>query len=83
MVSNQLMRCFQNRFYGISVCCWLSLASSLFAGDGAENLVLVINAESLASQTIANEYIALRGIPENRVIYLNNLSSFEAVNVNV
>ncbi|MBU0641453.1 MAG: hypothetical protein KKB50_21545 [Planctomycetes bacterium] len=40
------------------------------AGGGPENVALVINADSWASRTIANEYIHLRNIPPGNVIVL-------------
>ena len=48
----------------------LSPHSSL-AGGGPENLLLVVNANSWASVTIANEFIRLRKIPSVNVVYLN------------
>ncbi|MEM6329801.1 MAG: hypothetical protein AAF790_06085, partial [Planctomycetota bacterium] len=45
-------------------------AGRLEAGGGAENLVLVVNANSDASKAIANYYIALRGVPARNVIYI-------------
>ncbi len=40
------------------------------AGGGPENVVVVVNANSWASLTIANEFIALRKIPPGNVVYL-------------
>jgi len=59
------------------VLCALLLAACLlsprsaFAGGGPENLMLVVNANSWASVTIANEFIRLRKIPSVNVVYLN------------
>lgn len=52
---------------------WLALAASqtALAGGGPENLLLVVNARSWASMTVANHYIALRDIPESNVLWLD------------
>jgi len=65
----------------VSLFCTCFSGGVLRAGGGAENLVLVVNADSWASKMIANEYIALRELPENRIVYLSNLGSFETINV--
>ncbi len=49
-----------------------SLAERAIAG-GPENLLVVVNAESLESLAVANHYIALRGIPDNNVLYLEGI----------
>jgi hypothetical protein len=46
----------------------------LRAGGGAENVLLVVNAQSEASKTVANHYIALRNIPAINVIEINNVN---------
>lgn len=46
------------------------LAAS-YAGGGPENLFLVVNSRSWASQYVANEYIAARGIPDGNVFHLD------------
>jgi hypothetical protein len=60
---------------------WISIAvllfapacSSSFAGIGPENLVVVVNADSEDSRTIANHYIHLRQIPSRNVVYLTDV----------
>ncbi len=49
----------------------LLTGSRCFAGGGPENIFLVVNGRSWASQTIANHYIDLRFIPSSNVFYLN------------
>lgn len=49
----------------------LSPRAAAIAGGGPENVLLVVNADSDDSQTIANHYIALRKIPAENVVYLN------------
>jgi hypothetical protein len=41
------------------------------AGGGPENLLLLVNANSESSKTIANHYIELRKIPAQNVVYIN------------
>jgi hypothetical protein len=41
------------------------------AGGGPENVLLVVNASSESSKTIANHYIELRKIPTQNVVYLD------------
>ncbi|TWU51185.1 hypothetical protein [Rubripirellula reticaptiva] len=58
----------------------------LMAGVGPENVIVVINADSVTSRTIANHYIDLRGIPDTNVVLLSdvpqglrtNLADFKA-----
>jgi hypothetical protein len=47
------------------------------AGGGPENVFLLINANSESSKTVANHYIALRGIPANNVFYVDWKGSLE------
>ncbi|MDZ4657485.1 MAG: hypothetical protein SH868_07875 [Bythopirellula sp.] len=41
------------------------------AGGGPENVLLVVNANSEASKTVANHYIDVRKIPSTNVLHLN------------
>ncbi|MFO8013459.1 MAG: hypothetical protein R6X20_09160, partial [Phycisphaerae bacterium] len=58
------------------------LPAPALAGGGPENVFLVVNEDSWASQTVANEYVHLRRIPMGCVLYLSGLSSFEGTDVN-
>ncbi len=51
------------------------------AFGGPENTVIVVNADSWASHTVANEYIHARGIPPWNIIYISDLPSFESMPV--
>lgn len=51
------------------------------AGIGPENVAVVVNADSRASQAIANEYIALRRIPFTNVVHLTELPKSRTVDV--
>jgi len=52
------------------------------AGGGPENVAVVVNAESWASLAVANEYVALRQIPEGNVVYLSGMPADLSVDVN-
>ena len=58
--------------------------SAVLAGGGPENVAVVVNADSWASQAVANEFIQLRRIPPNNVIYLSlgPTNDFGTVDVN-
>ena len=43
------------------------------AGLSGENLVVVVNADSLASRTVANHYVRLRDVPAGNVIFLRDI----------
>lgn len=47
------------------------MATRVVAGGGPENVLLVVNANSESSKTIANHYIKLRQIPPSNVLYLD------------
>ena len=46
-------------------------AGRVLAGGGPENVLLLVNANSESSKTIANHYIELRKIPPTNVVYIN------------
>ncbi len=52
-----------------------------WAGGGPENVAVVVNAESWASLAVANEYVALRRIPEDNVVYLAGIPSSLTIDV--
>ena len=41
------------------------------AGGGPENVLLLVNANSVGSKTVANHYAALRNIPASNVVYID------------
>ena len=59
---------------------WPSLQSRVArsAGGGPENVLLLVNSNSLNSKTIANHYIALRNIPACNVVYIDWRGGIEA-----
>ena len=48
------------------------------AGGGPENLFLLVNANSWASVTVANQFVALRQIPPINVFYVDWKGNFES-----
>ena len=52
---------------------WICWAPCCFAGVGPENVIVVVNAESQTSRTIANHYIHWRQIPSGNVIHLKGV----------
>src|SRR5205807_2052696 len=51
---------------------YLSLASmAALAGGGPENALLLVNANSESSKTIANNYISWRQLPASNVLYID------------
>lgn len=48
-------------------------ASSVWAGLSSENVIVVVNADSTVSRTLANHYIDARKIPTRNVIHLNGV----------
>lgn len=62
------------------VCCAAYVAPAT-AGGGPENVLLVVNSQSWASLTIANNWIQLRQIPPGNVVYLDWRATTETVQV--
>ena len=61
--------------------CLFALVSSARAAIGPENVAVVVNGDSWASLTVANEYARLRHIPPANFILLSGLSSIETTDV--
>lgn len=47
--------------------------STAHSGVGPENVIVVVNADSHDSRTIANHYVELRNVPSINVIFLENI----------
>jgi len=60
---------------------WAFTPLHAWAGLSSANVAVVVNQNSWASRAIANEYIALRGIPSTNVIYLSDVDAFERTDV--
>lgn len=75
----------QGRLRLASLICTVSaicgVAGPVRAGGGPENVAVIVNADSWASRAIANEYVALRGIPAANVIHLSGIRDIESIKV--
>lgn len=61
---------------------WLvAVGTCAFAGGGPENVLLLVNAASEDSRTVANHYVKLRGIPASNVVVLSDITSDESIGV--
>ena len=56
--------------------------TSVFAGGGPENVLVVVNRQSWASQTIANYFCACRKIPPTNVVYLDWKKNVTTTDIN-
>ena len=63
--------------YGLA--CSVILPFCVTAGGGPETTLVVVNAGSPLSMRIANEYVHLRGIPENHVAWLDGVPSMGVI----
>ncbi|MCZ6786165.1 MAG: hypothetical protein O7E54_03265, partial [Planctomycetota bacterium] len=61
--------------------CVLLVAAAARAGGGPETTLVVVNGASAISRRIANEYIALRGVPESHVVWLESVPSLGVVSL--
>ncbi len=59
----------------------LSLAVPASGGVTASQVVVVVNADSADSRTVANYYIQRRGIPSQNVVVLKNIPNQETISV--
>lgn len=53
------------------------------AGLGASDVVVVVNGGSLNSRTLANHFVALRNIPAQNVVVLNDVPNSETIHVSI
>jgi uncharacterized protein (TIGR03790 family) len=67
---------------GFSFCLFVEFYSSAFAEVVPESTVVVINADSEASKTVASEYIKLRCIPKQNAITLSGIPDQHSIDVN-
>lgn len=61
--------------------CILLAPLSLSAGGSPETTLLVVNADSPLSLTVANRYVQLRHIPENHVVWLHGIQSLHSIDI--
>ncbi|MCA9264837.1 MAG: hypothetical protein KDA60_13350, partial [Planctomycetales bacterium] len=79
-VPNRLRR-YLLALWFIGIVLWSSAPLPALAGGGPENVFLVVNARSWASQTIANHYVQLRNIPPANVFYLDWAGAVDEISV--
>lgn len=63
-----------------SLFCVLGAFVDSVRGQGPENTLVVVNAESEESLAVANRFIQLRGIPASNVVYLTGLTYLDKDN---
>jgi tetratricopeptide (TPR) repeat protein len=59
------------------------LSPVVMAGGGPETTLVVVNGRSPLSKRIANEYVHLRGIPPEHVVWLEDAPAFGAIPIKV
>lgn len=69
--------------FGLACLALFASPRTLWAGGAAENVLLVVNADSASSKLIANHYIAARELPARNVVYLSGIPDREIVNLSV
>src|SRR5688572_8305893 len=60
---------------------WALGPSATLAGLGPENVFLVVNRASWASQTVANYYVELRQIPASNIYFMDWRGGTDSVSV--
>jgi tetratricopeptide (TPR) repeat protein len=58
---------------------WLLQLSSAWAGGSPETTLVVVNSASPLSLAIANAYVRMRDIPENHIVYLDNVPAADSI----
>ena len=71
----------RNRSCGVLSLLLAGSCLTALAGGGPENTLLVVNGDSWASLTVANEYADARRIPSGNVLCLNDLPDIERLTV--
>ena len=60
---------------------WVLQLSSAWAGGGPETTLVVVNAASPISLTIANAYVRMRDIPDNHVVWLDDVPAADSIDI--
>ncbi len=83
MKSSELQRKIQRVGLLIAACLILSVGGRAQGGGGPEGVVVVVNEDSWASLAVANEFVRLRNIPPNNVVYLSGGAAwaFDSIDV--
>ncbi len=69
-------------FFGLV--CWITAwhPSPSHAGISGENIIVVVNRDSLVSRTVANHYVHLRNVPDINVIFLDKIPAGLTIGLN-
>lgn len=65
----------------LAVVFFMAMASNVLAGVAPENVAIVVNGDSEASKTIAEEYARLRSVPATNVVSITGLPDKEKLSV--
>lgn len=68
------------RFFQAVLICVLHL-SSAWAGGGPETMLLVVNAASPISLTVANAYVQMRDIPQSHIVWLDDVPAADSIDI--
>jgi tetratricopeptide (TPR) repeat protein len=60
---------------------WVLGLSTAWAGGGPETTLVVVNASSPISLTIANAYVRMRHIPDNHVVWLDDVPAADSIDI--
>jgi tetratricopeptide (TPR) repeat protein len=69
------------RLFSHAILIWLLQVSSAWAGGGPETTLVVVNAASPTSLTIANAYVRMRDIPDNHVVWLDEVPAADSIDI--
>jgi tetratricopeptide (TPR) repeat protein len=61
--------------------CMELLPGRVLAGGGPENVLLVVNGDSPVSLQVANTYVAMRGIPQEHVLWLHDIPYPDSISI--
>jgi tetratricopeptide (TPR) repeat protein len=69
------------RLFAQTLLVWALQLSSAWAGGGPETTLVVVNAASPISLTIANAYVRMRDIPDNHVVWLDDVPAADSIDI--
>jgi len=75
------MRLAAVRLFSQALLLWLLQVPSVWAGGGPETTLVVVNAASPISLTIANAYVRMRDIPDNHVVWLDDVPAADSIDI--
>jgi tetratricopeptide (TPR) repeat protein len=69
------------RLFVQAVLVWVLQLSTAWAGGGPETTLVVVNAASPISLTIANAYVRMRDIPASHVVWLDDVPAADSIDI--